>query len=366
MKNKNNFTSFWGCCPEAHLADPLVFLKSSKNRGVGYYFPYSPTKQKPFTANSIASIITEARNNDIHLPKWNEATLAGQKQRIALNQETFSDDKISSTEPLLEELSFRNCYSEVSNFDKKSVESVYNKWISRKGAEAAAKLVKKCNHKILYSLDSNDVEKCCSETVHALGKVSKRKLSRYSIFQDINNYNASFAFMHIFHKIMEETGTIPRWQDVRSYCNDNPDILLNDYRDHFKYHESSDEIKRVLNDGLKWRMGCSYYSFLREVDFFVKMREHYNVDLRYHLFADVTLGIDFWVNDCIISLFIGNSEFRTASGQGRKRKSSLTINNDALRFIDVDLSCKNQRGHVWLVGESEIERVAMLTKHSIQ
>src|SRR5690625_1398118 len=114
----------------------------------------------------------------------------------------------------ISELRFQDCYREMLALDRESVDEAHRKWLTTIRNRDVINLVKKSDHKTLYSLDISDVEKICEETDHALGDLSLSKLRRSPLFNRVQNFNTDFAFLHIFHRMTEEMGRLPLWQEV--------------------------------------------------------------------------------------------------------------------------------------------------------
>lgn len=338
-------------------------------RGIGYFAPLPDLENLTKHANEGARLVARSRvrptftfhrpapaaqGGRFHETKSVPTNPVGQISHALGSQDTKQDTK-------LDRLRFQDCYREMIAIDRRAVDEIHRKWVAARAKDGVVSLVKTIDHKTLYSMTVDQVEEACEKTTHALGQTSKRHLEANPLFRDINDFNVPFAYLHGMHKMMEDLGRLPLWQDVMPFYEDNPKILLGLYREHFKYEEANTETRRFLDDAIAWRLGLAYYSFLREVDLFVRIREVHDIDLRYHLFADVTLSTDFWIDNCIISLYLNNSRFKTADGKGRKKRtSSIFKNNDSLSFIDVDISKRTQRGCVWLVPDHEIARAAEL------
>jgi hypothetical protein len=99
---------------------------------------------------------------------------------------------------------------------------------------------------------------------------------------------------------------------------------------------------------MRWRIGNFYYSFLREQWVHAYLRGR-GITLLQHPLADALYGVDGWIDDTVISLFIGNDEFRSGSG-GRKQPPSAFLSKarPALRFIDLALPTTHRFGVVHL------------------
>lgn len=97
-----------------------------------------------------------------------------------------------------------------------------------------------------------------------------------------------------------------------------------------------DDLPRI-GDAIQWRLGRMYYSNLREIDMLARMREQHDVHLKYHIFADVRLRTDFWIDDVSVSVFLSNVTYR-GGGVSRKNKAAdfLSDAKPPFRFYELE------------------------------
>jgi len=253
------------------------------------------------------------------------------------------------------------CLRELMEPGGASVRAEYEAWRRRPGFGAVHEFVGGFSHRALYALSVADVEAACRRTEHALGDVSKGWLEAQPDYRAARDFDTPFAMQHLFHAFLERRGRLPLWQDVMPFLErEVPEYYVGPFREATGYASSPPPRRAVLDKGIRWRLGCAYYSFLREADVLVRLRRAHGVDARYHLLADVTFRVDLWVGNVIVSLFVSNGDFRTAQGGGRKTPVMRVFRDGADRFSFVDMPRPKPRkfGVVDLVPVEEVAALA--------
>jgi hypothetical protein len=202
--------------------------------------------------------------------------------------------------------------------------------------------------RVVVSVSLEEVEDTCRSTEHALGDVRKSRTRRVPHIRD---WTTPFAAAHVFHFITERDGAIPTWQRFRDACQEPPfaDMLWNPARHAIAACSRGGSVDAVqARQAMRWRIGNFYYSFLREQWVHAYLRRH-GVPILQHPLADALYAVDGWFDDKILSLFIGNDEFRSERG-GRKRPPCdlLAGTRPQRTFIDIALPVKRSFGVVHL------------------
>lgn len=234
--------------------------------------------------------------------------------------------------------------------------STLDRWIGRKSKnsqyEAVQNHVFAHDHEVLYGLDYDQVRDICSgpdhkRTQHAIADISFREA-----LPQADDFNVPFALEFMLHYFLETQGALYRWNDFyewfRSPSRGGPAY----YNLFLKAYGKDGQLSYPLERALQLRIGNAYYSFLREVEFFTRIRSKHGIDLKYHMLADVLYRIDFWHENTIINLFVGNSRFRSGN-KGRKKRTDqfLEVNNFAV--LDVEIESKRVFGRPWLISGNE-------------
>lgn len=269
-------------------------------------------------------------------------------------------------DPPTKVMSMSRCLEELIGDGAPKAQEIHQQWLARPGYEQVHAFVTSIEHRVLYGLRVEEVERACMTSEHSLGDIRKRELTAHHLYPEIRDFDTPFAFIHLYHGMLEDLGRVPLWQEVLPYLIDEvPGRFVGPLREKLRYDTRDRSEQRIIDLGMQWRLGIAYYSFLRELDLFVRLRRTHGVDVRYHLFADAALRTDLWCGETLLSLFISNSTFRSEFG-GRK-KTVEDIFCDAakpLRFLEKNLQPRCQRGVVWLVEPEEIAELAQQIKSS--
>lgn len=208
----------------------------------------------------------------------------------------------------------------------------------------------------LFSVTSADVSAVLKRGTHALGEIEKeRELSEVE-----DSHMPPTAMQDLFHRFIEREGSLPTWEEFRSFLlePEQKPLIIGPWWSGLK--ESVQKYDREhVRDAMHWRVARMYYSNLREVDFLARMRERHDISLKYHIFADVRLRADFWFGKHIVSVFLSNRRYR-GQGDTRKHKAEEKLGDHVppLTFNDVEFPNRYARGELYRVSDEEIDRVA--------
>ena len=195
-----------------------------------------------------------------------------------------------------------------------------------------------------------EVRQVGRKTEHALGE---SKWSEVSQCLEIRDWNPDFAFTHVFHVATEAVGAIPTYQDLRRFCKEDAlgqEMLWIPAMTAVDASSSS-----VAPAAMRWRIGNAYYSFLREMYVAAFLRER-GLEVGLHPLADALFRVDAWVDDFVMSLFIGNRSFRSGN-EGRKTKAEEILDNQRFKFLSVELPTKRTFGSVHFPDDVELDKL---------
>lgn len=104
-------------------------------------------------------------------------------------------------------------------------------------------------------------------------------------------------------------------------------------------------------------MGNAYYGILRDIFAVSYLREE-GLDVRAHPLADALFRVDGWVGRAVISLCIGNEEYRK-NGMGRKAKVEEILAEAArpFRVKAIELPIPRKYGVVKLPSPADLDQV---------
>ena len=207
---------------------------------------------------------------------------------------------------------------------------------------------------VVYQLTMDAVQSVCERTEHALGQSRRDVAERVSVVRD---WHPDFAFTHVMHYVLERLGHLYTYQEFREFTkiDDGARSMLRDPAVRI-VHEA--EQLGFDNDdarsAVRWRVGNAYYSFLRELHVLVHLRDA-DVDAHLHPLADALFRTDLWVDDVIVSLYIGNAFFRKgAVGRKRTPEEILGDAHPPFRFTAIELPIQRTFGNVHLAKADDL------------
>ncbi|MGZ9829494.1 hypothetical protein ACXYTP_21495 [Tsukamurella ocularis] len=205
-----------------------------------------------------------------------------------------------------------------------------------------------------YLTSSTDLRAVASRTEHALGDVVKREVDRVTSIRD---WNPRFAMTHVLHFALEQIGEPFTYQRFREFVRDDPQgrAMLTEPSVEAVTEAAVQHGDKLARDAMRWRIGNSYYSFLRELVTVVRLREQ-GLDLRVHPLADALFRADAWIGNTVVSLYIGNVAFRDGRA-GRKPQPSQLL-GDGFRYVAVNLPTQHTFGRVHVPSDDGIKDAA--------
>jgi hypothetical protein len=211
--------------------------------------------------------------------------------------------------------------------------------------------------RVVLTASPDDVQRVRRATGHPLKAIEKTAVDAA---RHIRDWTAPFAVAYVLHFITEADGEIPTWERFRQASIDSRyRHMLADPADE-AIHLSA-EVDRVdvevAKMAMTWRIGLFYYSFLREQWIHAYLRSK-GVPILQHPLADVVFGVDGWVNDTVMSVYLRNGRFRSSDGAGRKRTAPRHLGRPSpgFRYVDMELTAIPRRGEVHLPTGAEMDR----------
>ena len=235
----------------------------------------------------------------------------------------------------------------------------YRSWRKRPGYGEVVEFVENFTHRYLFEITPEQaravIDRSTGPLDHALGDVASREQMR-----EVENATVPFAFQHLFHRYIEEQRALPSWREFGAWLKGPAArYWLEPLMSKTGYYESDDRRRKRLGRAYRWRAGKAYYSAFREVELLARLRTDYGLDVRYHVLADVLLGVDFWLDDVLTCVYFPNEKYR-AGEAGRKVHASARFAAADPPFKVMDVPVERQGyGKFWLVGDDSAERIAL-------
>lgn len=185
---------------------------------------------------------------------------------------------IDSNFPETMTISFQDCKSELLDKSGRAGTAAYEKWKARPDGKEVARFVEGFTHAHLLTITTASLRVVMNASGHALGDIKTEEQLPF-----IENFTCPFALQHIFHGYIERKRSIPTWEEFDQYVRDEiAPLWMNPLRvflkncptvkDFVKGHGSKAGWEKV-NRAVQWRLGKFYYSAMRELDIFVRLRE---------------------------------------------------------------------------------------------
>jgi hypothetical protein len=252
------------------------------------------------------------------------------------------------------EVSFEDCKRELLNAANAKGMAAYDEWRHRHGYEEVVQFVEGFRHRRLFELSADDIRKVMRRSGHALGDVDKTEAIR-----SIEDFTCPFALQHIFHGYLEERGVVPSWEEFDSYLHhDARNMWMEPLRQTLS---SFPEVQQLIAErgkeaawkqvqrAIRWRLGKFYLSCMRELDLIARLREM-GVPLRYHVFADVLLRVDFWTGGKLACVYFENQLYRN-----RKRRTEEFFPDHQILHARIE---RQGFGKFWVAKDEAVQELA--------
>ena len=208
----------------------------------------------------------------------------------------------------------------------------YNAWLNNPDRKHVPAYVMQHKTRVLYELCPADLKRFEDGGVceHPLGGISKSAATAVTTIKDCR---PDFAFTHTLHYALEQIGWMPTYQEFRRFCHEDErarDMLNYPSKDAITDAVSAGYPEAAARKAVRWRVGLSYYSFLREA-YVISVLRADGHDVRAHPLADALFRTDAWLGRTVLSIYIRNSQFRDGEW-GRKRDPEKILANAAACF----------------------------------
>lgn len=242
---------------------------------------------------------------------------------------------------------------------------IYRDWLNYRHEKVVHRVM---SHRAeaLYRLTPADVDLVCDSTSqwrenHALGRI--RRADGESV-SEIVKWTSDFAISFVPCHLFEEMGHLPLWPEFRDYCwdydGDGGEMIgkpLHEAR--LACYRTGRYSKKQIDDAVQWRLGNAYYSFVREVDLIVQLRD-LGLDAQAHPLADALFRSDLWVGDHVVAVYVANNRWRDGrSGSKPLPSQFLGGAQPEFKFHVARLDPRGaQRGQVYRYSREDIENLA--------
>ncbi|WP_019588049.1 hypothetical protein [Deinococcus apachensis] len=250
--------------------------------------------------------------------------------------------------------SFEDCRRELLERGGPPAQGVYRRWLGRPGYQPVHDFVHGFVHRYLGEITREELLDARARSEHALGDVRSEEQLR-----EVEDWTTGFAFEHLFHHYLEERRAVPTWQDFSAWLNgDAASFFIHPLLQDLDWHQADRERKHELRRAFRWRLGKFYYSAMRELELFVRLRQEYGLPVHYHLLADVLLRSDFWVNDDVVCIYFANPKYRDRD-RGRKPQAEQFLGKADPPFRIHHVAIERQGyGNFWISSDASVERLA--------
>ncbi|UJW29998.1 hypothetical protein L3Q67_32945 [Saccharothrix sp. AJ9571] len=214
---------------------------------------------------------------------------------------------------------------------------------------------------------------------HPLGDLKKSEIKHIVAARD---WEPSFAFVHLFHLLLEDIGRPPLWSEFDQfvYGTHRGREMFGDERAECEAKIFNEELARITSKhrrvidpenrarylakgSLDWRIGNAYYGFMREMYTAVALRER-GLDVRVHPLADANFRADGWVGNAILSVFVINPRFKMADQQraevvqrGRKKHVEELFPGGQFSFAALTMDSAEEHGEFHFPTPAELDKV---------
>ncbi|MFD2474733.1 hypothetical protein [Amycolatopsis silviterrae] len=238
--------------------------------------------------------------------------------------------------------------------------------------------------KAMYNCGLETFEWIKDNHEHPLKELKKEDIEHIDL---ASNWEPDFAFVHLFHLLMEEIGRPPLWSEFDEFAYRTADGMKmfgaeRADRENKIFDQELARIKakhpaaknpehraKFLADGsLDWRIGNAYYGFMRDMYTAVALRER-GLDVRVHPIADANFRIDGWFGNKILSVFVVNPKYKVTDQRradrhhkGRKRHVEELFPGSEFSFVALTMEGAHEHGKFHFPSKSAIDDVEQLLR----
>ena len=249
---------------------------------------------------------------------------------------------------------FERCERELLARAPDAARTAYGRWTRRPGYGRVVAFVHAFEHRHLFRVTAEDLERVKRESEHALGDVRSEEQ-----MPDVENFTCPFALQHLFHFWIETHGRLPLWQEWWAWMwRDACRGFVQPVALSVGWAEAGAARREAIRRAVRWRLGKFYYSAFREVEALTRLRVEHGLPLRYHLLADVLLRVDYWLGDAAVCVYFPNPRYRDGR-RGRKPPASRFVGGEGSPFGVLHLGIERQGfGRFWTADAESLRSAA--------
>lgn len=234
----------------------------------------------------------------------------------------------------------------------------YKRWLDNPFYRHVTPRIRSHVSRHIYQVTPDEVLDAAARGGHALGDV-KRKDAESLLA--VANWAPAFTFTYLFQHLLEEALCVPSWEDYRGFIWEDPEgleMMGKPVRDLMTELEHRRVPYRLAADAVRWRFGCAYYGFMRELYTFSALRQE-GVPIQTHPMADSVFKADGWYGRTVLAVYIGNSTYRNGA-EGRKIRTEIMLRQspEPFRVLDVSLKTVATRGVLHVPHLDDIKALA--------
>jgi hypothetical protein len=226
------------------------------------------------------------------------------------------------------------------------------KWQNRSGQRHVVDHVNAHVATVAHRLDVEAVQDTCRATEHALGEARRKRSESVTAIRD---WRPDFAMTHVYHYALETLGRCYTYQGFREFCDTDPiahRMLWAPAEAAIQDAVAAGTAPSRAREAMRWRIGNSYYSWLRETYTITYLRAA-GLDMRVHPLADAVFRVDGWLGRCVLVLYIKNKDFR--DGTAGRKSAAADVLGDGFHYIEKRLDAPTTFGHVQLPSSRDLD-----------
>ncbi|MEV7548481.1 hypothetical protein AB0N89_02530 [Amycolatopsis sp. NPDC089917] len=233
--------------------------------------------------------------------------------------------------------------------------------------------------KEIYNCTLDTFEWVKENHAHPLEGIKKKDIAHIDL---ASNWEPDFAFVHLFHLLMEDLGRPPLWSEFDKFAYETDvglkmfgserlerqkriyELELKRLRaEHPTWKGLEHKANALAKGSLDWRVGLAYYGFMREMYTAVALRER-GLDVRVHPLADANFRADAWIGQSILSVFVINPKYKVEDQQhaekfqkGRKKAVEELFPGNLFDFVELTMESAQEYGKFHFPTEASIGEV---------
>ncbi len=173
------------------------------------------------------------------------------------------------------------------------------------------------------------------------------------------NLNTPWAFVQLFHRYLQERQSLPTWLEWRDWLrNDAKDLFAVPASRRVHFGRLDEFGKEAIKRGLNWRLGNVYYSCMRELDVLIRLRDEYELPVKYHILADALFRVDYWRGLRTACLFVSNDEMKAAQAGRKDRPAKFLAKPPFEEHYEAVMEKQHTYGNLHLATDKTVAGIA--------